>query len=348
LADRAAGAPGLSGIDDFIAAAGLAASKLPARVIELAPAGIRVRVNLIGERVGEALAGGLLAAEPGAAGPGAAPAIELDVFDSAESGVRPPKPPWPAATFDSQRHEIAGYTEPPELALFDIDHGTLSYFDARAGRGVQWFRDARSMSSGEGGSPLRNLLRWSLAAHDVYLLHLAAAGGVLFGGIGGAGKSTSSLTCALAGLPFTSDDFSAVTLGARPEAHAVYAYVKATQATLGLLPELAEFGPLAGLDWRGKQRIDMTAKITPSQEVFAIVLPELAERTGELVELSQAEAMRRVTSGSLAVMQCDVQRSLTALRELVELLPAFKLPVGPDVEAIPAALAPLARSAAPS
>jgi hypothetical protein len=340
MADRSVDQAGLSGIDRFLTAAESAATAAPVHPVELAPAGLPVRVTLIGDRVAEALAGGLFRTDSATATATAAE-VELFVFDTAESGVRPPRPPWSPETFDSQRHEIADFTEPPELALFDIDHGTLSYYDARASRGVQWFRDARAMSSGEGGSPLRNLLRWSLATHDVHLLHLAAAGGVLFGGIGGAGKSTTSLNCALSGMPFTSDDFSAITLDPVPRAHAVYSYVKATSGTLELLPGLETLGPLAGLDWRGKQRIDLSALIEPTQEVRAIVLPEVADRTGELIPITQAEAMRRITSGSLAVMQCDVQRSLTALRQLVQALPAYSLAVGPDVEAIPEALAPL-------
>ena len=114
------------------------------------------------------------------------------------------------------------------------------------------------------------------------------------------------------------------------------------------VPELASFGEAAGRDWRGKHRIDLRSRITRSQEVRAIVLPELAEQTGTPEPLAPAEALRRLTGGSMTVMTGAMQRSLAALRELLERLPAYTLAVGPDLERIPEVIGELgaARSAA--
>lgn len=334
----------MTSVADFVAAAESAREREPAACVDVAAGELRVRVELIGEEVIAMLKRGLLACDDTSANP----AARIYAFESATSGVMPPKPPWPAQSFKGPRQEIPGFTDPPQLAVYDIEHATLAYYDERANAGVQWFRDGGQMAPGEGGAPLRNLLRWSMGAHGAHMLHLATAGGVLIGGPGGAGKSTTSLNCALAGLDFTSDDFSVVTLGERPVSHGVYSCIKVTDAALALLPEIANFGEAAGLDWRGKHRIDLRSRITRSQEVHAIVLPELAERTGAPVPLAPAEALRRLTGGSMTVMTGAMQRSLAALRELLERLPAYTLEVGPDLERIPDAIAELgaARSAA--
>lgn len=324
----------MSTIDDFVAAARSAREVVPSQVVDLDAAGLRVRVNLCGTKVVPVLGRGLLSTDP--AGPADS---ELFAFDSAESGVPLPPPPWPAAAFQGRRQEIPGYVDPPRLAIYDLEHATLSYYDEDASQGVQWFRDAEKMMPGEGGSPLRNLLRWAYGQHDAHMLHLASAAGVLIGGPGGAGKSTSSLACAIAGEAFTSDDFTLVTLGEEGvHAHAVYSCVKVTDPTLELLPGLAGLGEPAGLDWRAKHRFDLSGVIARSQEVSAVVLPQIGERTGAPELIAPAEALRRLTGGSLTVMTGALTRSLGAISALLERLPAYSLTVGPDIDRVPGVL----------
>ncbi len=324
----------MSTIDDFVAAARSAREVVPNEGVDLDAAGLRIRINLCGTKIVPVLGRGLLSSPPVGS-----PDSELFAFDSTESGVPLPPPPWPAAAFHGRRQEIPGYVDPPRLAIYDLEHATLSYYDEDAASGVQWFRDAEKMMPGEGGSPLRNLLRWAYGQHDAHMLHLASACGVLIGGPGGAGKSTSSLACAIAGEAFTSDDFTLVTLGdTGPIAHAVYSCVKVTDSTLELLPGLAELGEPAGLDWRAKHRFDLSDVIVRSQAVRAIVLPELGERTGSPRPVAPAEALRRLTGGSLSVMTGALGRSLAAISALLDELPAYALTVGPDIDRIPGVL----------
>lgn len=327
----------MSSVAEFVRAAQDAASRSHSASITV-DAGAAVRVELCGAAVVSALAAGLLPA----AGETPQPVAELFCFESAESGVDPPAPPWPVGAFSSQRQELPGFTEPPRIASYDVQHATMSYWDEESATGVQWFRDTGGMMPAEPGAPMRNLLRWSLAARGAHMLHLAAAGGVLFGGPGGAGKSTSSLACALAGAPFTSDDFSVVTFEPRPTVHAVYSCVKATDPTLELLPGLEDFGRPVGRDWRDKLRLDARERITRTQPVHAVVLPRLAARTGTPRPIAPGAALAHLTGGSLPVMICGMRRTLAAMRELLERLPVYSLDVGPDVERIPAAVAEIA------
>jgi hypothetical protein len=324
----------VTSIADFVEASREAATSSPSASLSISPAGLTIRINLAGSTLIDQLQPGLLTGE-------GEPVAELHAFDSAGTGVAPPSPPWPTEAFKGERSEIAGFNDPPQLATYDQEYATLSFYDEDAAAGVQWFRDAGSIPPWEGGAPLRNLIRWALAPHGAHMIHAASVGGALITGPGGAGKSTTSLACALAGLPFTSDDFSVITTNSVPTAHACFAYAKATPETYELLPALEQFATAAQKDWRGKSRLKIASRITRSQEISAIVLLARAEKTGKPRKLDPPEALRRISAGNLTLMPGATSRTLAALAELVAQLPAYELAVGPDVAAIPEAIAAL-------
>ena len=144
------------------------------------------------------------------------------------------------------------------LAAVAPSYGTVSVFDRARARGFFWTHDPASLADWEHGSPLRNLLRWALADHGVHLLHGAAigvpgGGGVLLLGVGGAGKSTTALTCLAAGFDVVADDY--VLVDAEPRAHRLYSIAKLGAGSLALVPGLAPFaGPLAGRSTRRTSR----------------------------------------------------------------------------------------------
>jgi hypothetical protein len=324
-------------IDAFVAAARDAASSVPTKVLEIAPAGIPLRIHLAGQTVIDELNGPLLLAdEP------ADPVAEFRVFDSAESGVMPPPPPWPPSAFQGHRGEVAGYSDYPQLATYDHEHATLSFYDSDANAGVQWFRDAKKMAPWEGGSTVRHLIRWALAPHGANMVHAAAVGGALICGPSGAGKSTTALTCALAGLTFTSDDLVITTMDDGPVAHAIYSNARATKQTHALIPELDSTIPSESLDWRGKSRHPMEDRLVRSQPISVIVLPEQAERSGPPRELPPSDALRLVSTGNVQMMPGASTSTLRTLTELLDVLPAYVLPVGPDLAGVPEAVADLA------
>jgi hypothetical protein len=324
-------------IEDFVAAARDAADAVPTEVVEIAPAGVPLRIHLTGRAVIDELTGPLLLAEAPAE-----PVAEFRVFDSAESGVMPPAPPWPPSAFQGHRGEIAGFNDYPQLATYDHEYATLSFYDADANAGVQWFRDASKMAPWEGGSTVRHLIRWALSPHDANMVHAAAVGGALICGPSGAGKSTTALACALAGLPFTSDDLVITTIEDGPVAHAIYANARATKQTHALIPELDSTIPAESLDWRGKSRHPMGDRLVRSQALSVVVLPEQAQRSGPPRELSPADALRLVSAGNVQLMPGATTSTLSALTELLDVLPAYALPIGPDLAGAPEAIADLA------
>jgi hypothetical protein len=315
----------------------------PARTLTLRPAGVPVRVHLAGEELVDRLAPGML---EGLIEAGERPAVELWAFDGAGSGRAAPRPPWGPRDY-LQREEIAGWTQPPQLASYSNDYATLSVADTDAGLGVQWLRDATVMAPWEGGAPLRSILRWTLARHGVHLIHAAAVGtgadGVLLLGSGGAGKSTTALACLQAGMALVSDDYTLVRPGSPPTAHPAFAIAKAGPGSLELLGggDLDARAVGARVDWRGKLRLPIADVVCPSLALRAVVLPRVAERTGVAVPHDRREALRSIAVSTLLQLPGDSAATLTVLRELLATLPVYSLDVGPDVAAIPEAISVL-------
>jgi hypothetical protein len=73
-----------------------------------------------------------------------------------------------------------------------------------------------------------------------------------------------------------------------------------------------------------------------------VVLPEQAQRSGPPRELSPADALRLVSAGNVQLMPGATTSTLSALTELLDVLPAYALPIGPDLAGAPEAIADLA------
>ncbi len=307
-----------------------AASRSQVTTIDTAPAGVPVRIHLVGKALAEELAPGVLASPDRAD----QPVIELWAVDRAGSGCVPPPPPWSTSDY-LQGNAVAGWTEQPRLAIFDHEHATLSIADTDAGIGVYWLRDVAGIAPWDGGAPLQSLLRWTLARHGAHLLHAAVVGtddgGVLLAGAGGSGKSTSALAALSAGMRFVADDYCLVRVGRQPTAHPIFAIAKAHADSLALVGGLDERVHGARLDWRGKARLQIADIVTHELPLRAVVLPRVAERTGPLTRVATTAALREVAVSTVFQLAGDQATTLAALRALTSQLPVFSLEVGPDL-----------------
>jgi hypothetical protein len=288
------------------------------------------------------IAGEDLAARLGPALPAAAPAgPPVATLEAAAGGRREPAPWSPADVQPGE--EVRGFTEGPRIAAVAPLHGTVSLYDRDRAHGTFWTRSTATLPDWESGSPLRHLLRWSLADHGLALLHGAAAGvpggdGVLLLGAGGAGKSTTALACLEAGLAVAADDYCL--LDAAHRAHRLYAIGKLDARSLALLPGLAALaGPPRGP--HGKAHLDLGGRYAASVPVRALVLPRVAARTGRPEPIRGAEVYRRLLASTLQQMPGRRTATLAALGGLVRARPAYELPVGPDLEAVAGRIAEL-------
>lgn len=193
----------------------------------LAVAGHPLGLDLADAVAADAVGPVLAPLEVSAAGPAPAEVWRIHAGDEPPAG-------WdPAATGACRAPSGAvavSWPEPPLLESW------------RPGEGPRLWGTAAAFAHGDvRAHPGSTALAAWAAARDVQVLHVGAVAvdgaAALVIGVGGAGKSTTVVAAALAGLGFIGDDLCALTLDPAPVVHPLFASVK-------LNPDSAEHLPL--------------------------------------------------------------------------------------------------------
>ena len=269
----------------------------------------------------------------------------LHVLAAADSGA-PPAPPWGQGAY-RPRDEVDGFGDERHEVAFQIETGTLSLWDAPSSRGLWWTRSVEAIPVWERVMPLRAPLRWALRGFGLSLAHGAVAGdargGLLLAGPGGAGKSTTVLAAARRGLTTLADDYVAIDPDG-PLAHPLTAFAKATPGTLALLPELGD--RLASLPPTPEGKVAVALDEGPlragaEMPLRAIVVLGVGEATGRPQPIGKSAAMAALAPTTLFQLPGSRPADHRLLAAIVHALPAFRLTVGPDPDAVAGALADL-------
>jgi hypothetical protein len=308
---------------------------------------VECRLVLGGTQVGVRAAGPALAtALLGALGhanvrlPSGAPAITIDLFDTATSGVRPV---YRIARNIGARGEISG-CDADVRAVFhgnvlapEHDFRAVSAFSRGRGHGVLWVLSAARVPWWERAAPLRTLLHWSLGDPPRRLLvHAAAVAGrgrgALLIGAGGSGKSTTAVACVAAGMTAAGDDYVLLDAVAGI-AHPLYGTAKLTPAGIALIPGLgpAVWPPVGVGD---EKRVVDLARLWPerigrSVPVDVLVMPRLvAGGRTRLRRTSGADALRALAPTTILQLPGENRAVLGPLAEIARRLPAYVLELG--------------------
>ena len=231
-------------------------------------------------------------------------------------------------------------------ASYALADRILSLWRRSDRRGLFWANDGGTLPVWEPTAPFRNLLYWALADVGLVLAHAAvvgtAQGGVLLAGRGGSGKSTTAMVCVDAGWRYVSDDYCILDPSDQPIAHALYGTAKLWPEAFERLPRLAP----AASHQRDDSKIvfDLTdsfsGALTESLPLRAVVVPTVAPATGTLRRMPVALGARALAPSTLFQVPGARGSSLGVIAEILRRVPVFGLDVGPDFEAIPAALLP--------
>jgi hypothetical protein len=203
--------------------------------------GRRIRLNF----AGTALLPLTRALEHLAADNDATPDLTICLWDSESTGQAMVQRPWQEDDFLA-RGVIQGYNTERIYTAFQHGSGAVNVLDVERNLAVFWAPDSR-LPYWEYGSPLRSILHWWLLSRGLQLVHAAAVGnangGVLIGGKGGSGKSTTALTCLDSNLSYVGDDYTLLALDSGPVVHSLYNSAKLNsdhvQRFPTLLPKIA-------------------------------------------------------------------------------------------------------------
>lgn len=323
---------------------------------------------LAGRRVRLAFAGDTLvpdvvpAFRARVSGPAGRPDAVVHLFDTASTGVAPPRFPW-RATDVVERGAVRGWDGAQVGVVFhgdllDLEHDfrAVSLFGHADGVGCFWALDRARTPWWERAAPLRTLVHWAVRGPDRLMVHAAAVGadgaGVLLTGASGAGKSTTALAAVSAGLEYAGDDYVVVDLaGPAPVAHNVYSYAKLQPDTLRRWPALRGL-PVMADEAAAKVVVDLAAdarsRVVAQLAVRAIVVPRV--RPGgptRLTPVSRQQVLLALAPSTVFQLPPDGGRALAPLARLAAAVPCYRLELGGDPATAVAALRDLLAGAAP-
>ncbi|MGK2950558.1 MAG: hypothetical protein ACSLFP_18440 [Acidimicrobiales bacterium] len=318
---------------------------------DLLVAGLRVRVELAGRHLSAAVLPAL-EVHRSTDGP---PQVRIRAYDAAETGAPAPMDPGGMA-----RH-IARWSVDPQPGAgprwtWNDTAGLLLLSDPAGVEQVAAVTDAATLPPWELAAPLRQLFAWGMAPAGRTFVHAGAVGdpdGVaLLVGAGGSGKTTTAISCFLAGMGYLGDDYVVLTEAeGQIIAHALYGSAKVHPDQLSLadpsgslLPHLLR--PAGGADDRAVLLPGRSAseRMLSAAPVRAIVVPTVAPPRG-LTPISAAEALRHLAPSSLFQLAGAGDDDLRALADLVRTVPCHRLGLHPDRAANPPFIASLLAAA---
>ena len=270
------------------------------------------------------------------------PELTVCLWDSESTGQRMVLRPWQEEDFLA-RGVIEGYNTERIYTAFQHGSGALSILDKQRNLAVFWAPDAK-LPYWEYGSPLRSILHWWLLSQELQLVHAAAVGntngGVLIGGKGGSGKSTTALTCLESSLSYVGDDYTLLGLDPEPVVHSLYNSAKLNsdhvQRFPALLPRVANTDRLPAEKALLFVNEHYPAKVAARLPVRAILLPRV---TGipetRWKRVSVAMALTALAPSTIFQLPRAGNEAFQFLSTFIRHLPCFSLEVGTELSTVP-------------
>jgi hypothetical protein len=275
------------------------------------------------------------------------PALTVSLWDGAATGV-----PCPVRNLSEVFPHTAPFgpsvvaSTPDDRVIGYQSHATTTIYDRATRRVIGWVDAADRLSLFERGKPLQSLLfAWQLD-EGIAPIHagLVARGGrgVLFGGVGGSGKTTTALLCLAAGFEYLGDDYAGLpaSVGAEPRGFSYYLSSWLEPDHAQRFPWLLQY---AQRGTAGEDKLLVPASAIPgarfpeSVEIVAIALPRVTGRRETAHRpATMGEAVFRLAPSS--ILQLPFVRGRLALDRLTELasrVPSYWLELGTDLPEIP-------------
>lgn len=276
------------------------------------------------------------------------PDLTICLWDSESTSQRMTQRPWQEDDFLA-RGVIQGYNTERIYTAFQHGSAAVSMLDKERDLAVFWAPDHR-LPYWENGSPLRTILHWWLLSRGLQLVHAAAvgnsSGGVLIGGKGGTGKSTTALACLESNLSYVGDDYTLLGLDSGPMVHSLYNSAKLNSDHIQrfpvLLPKIANPGRLDEEKALLFVNEHYPLKVATRLPVRAILLPRvtgLAET--RLKRVSAAMTLAGLAPSTIFQLPRSGSEAFKFLATFARQLPCFSLEVGTDLSTIPRAIAGL-------
>ena len=297
--------------------------------------------------------------------PTAKPSLTVSLWDSESTAVPLPEAPWDVEGYIA-RKETWGVTQGSILSCFEFagESGPhLNLLDRTTHRAFYWVPNSNQISFWENAAPVKMILHWWLRDQGLQFLHAGAVGnhngGVLLGGKGGSGKSTTTLLCAgllqgpgenvesQYGLRYASDDYTVVNQDTPPVAYSMYNAAKLHASHLRQsMPAL--LSAVSNPDKMEEEKAVLYLKESCPQrlveklQIKAILLPRVTGASrSELTRVSPAHGVNAIAPSTLFQMRWASQEDMRNMVGVIGRVPNYRLDLGTNFQEIPELIARL-------
>lgn len=274
--------------------------------------------------------------------------IDLHICVGPETPIGLPPPDWPFPIDDRNSFQRVFWNPAGHHALTsDEQSGVWNLMDPKAGLGLIWIRDLKSLPGWEYSSPLRHHFHWSALMNGSTLVHAAAfdtpSGAIMLTGPGGSGKSTTTAAAIVHGWTIIGEDLCWVECDQdKVFAHRLYNTLKITNETRSqfrFIDDLVESHDHEQFE-KTIVYLDETLLARERGELRAIFCLSGAFGSKTIIApCSKGLAFRLIAPSTLFLMRTASVETTARLRALVDRLPTFHVTLGADPMEVVAALA---------
>jgi hypothetical protein len=268
--------------------------------------------------------------------------LNIEIWDSASTGITMPPPPWSSRDYIA-RNEIRNFHGSQSITVaYNPGSSMLSMLKTDSGMGILWMQDANNCPYWEKAAPLRTLLHWWCLGLGKQLVHGAAVGtrkgALLLAGRGGSGKSTTALCAVLAGMDYLGDDYVLCdATESTVSVHSLFNTAKLDAIALQRIPELSSKLTDIEVPENEKAVISIAAhfpdRISRSRQLHALIIPRVTNQPdSRLQRIRPAQAFLALAPTTIFQLPGANAASLAFLKNLIERLPCYQLDVGNDRE----------------
>ena len=221
----------------------------------------------------------------------------------------------------------------------------ITAYDWRSRDGVAWLAGDPHDHTRAYATPLRELFAAALHADGLVGLHAAAVGidegGALLAGAGGAGKSTTAIACALAGMTLAGDDFCFAQSDQLPIAHSLYSSTKLTRQSAAWLqpPSAAATGRYVDDKQIYMLQRAPDVRLAGRMEIRAVLVLHIThQERSRLRPLAPIEALNVLAPTSVRLMGLPAHAAPALFRHtaaIVRRVPCYRLELGTDPAVAP-------------
>jgi hypothetical protein len=304
-----------------------------------------VRIRIVGDRLAERLSLPFIHLRR-PQGNRSRPRLTIDLWDQCQAGISAgidilPNP-LDLASFYSA-------SDDQRFATSVLQH-SISSLDRQDERIIGVAIDANRLSIYESGRPLHVPLTVWYKDRGIPLIHAALVShedeGILLVGPSGAGKTTTSLGCLVAGFRYLADDLAGLEILAdgTPWGYSVYGSAVVDEQTFRHIPSLREDFVPRTYSHEGKQLVLLSqcdsGELASKTGIRLVVLIRVSDtdctrvRTATKAESLLAMARSTLPGGVLS----PGRRGFEMLASLSDAVPSFRLELGPDAEDVPSRL----------